>query len=369
MPNFVDKLVLRVREKADELGQTFRSDAVAGEEALCRLVEQHWCEELPRGGVVDRPAFAVDGSIGRVNLANGAYLFVAQALFIGDRASRQPSARSSQSFEESKVEVEILRGSIPKPTVRRFADLLLQWLEVGLASEQVDRVPSGSILFLDGALYGQLPQLYPLTIEGTPYSFPEDILQAYLYLFRRCQERGIYLISVAKTSREALLSRILQMKEGLHPILDIPDSEMLYRWTRGRAGYSTPLLLGTWGFTGGSQELLRREEVRNAPAIVSFFVRLSDFDDPVRVDLPAFCVGSDKRLGEVDGELLEHQAVSQIVQMLAGDYGGLEVYNSLLYSVDREVRLRRKTMKEVYLKLIGNALGYDIKLARDERRF
>lgn len=359
MPDFIDKLVLRVQEQADRLSQTLRSDAEVGEEALRRLLEKHW-HDLPSGlatAAERRPVFAVDGSMRRANLANGAYLFVAQALVMGD------------GLEDTAVEVEILRGNTPRSSVERFADLLLQSLEVGLARDNVDKIPQGSVLFLDGALYGQLPQLYPLTIEGTRGSLPETILATYLYLFQRCRERDIGLISIAKTSRDALLSTILQEGEGLSPILDIADSEMLYRWTDGKAGYSTPVILGRWGFTRGSQELLRRDEVRKAPAIVSFFVRLSDFDDAVRVDLPAFCVGSEARLGEVDGEILDHKAVEEIVQVLAGDYGGMEVYNALLYSVDREVRLKRRTMKEVYLKLIGNTLGYEIRLDRSERRF
>ncbi len=360
MPNFIDKLVLKVQEKADKLSQTLRSDAEAKEEALRQLLERHW-HPLPQDITAmkrpDRPVFAIDGSMRRANLANGAYLFVAQALIIGE------------GIEDTAVEVEILPGSTRRSSVERFADLLLQSLEVGLARDNVDKLPQGSILFLDGALYGQLPQLYPLTIEGTPYSFPEEILAAYLYLFQRCRKRDIRLISIAKTSRDALLSRILQESEGLSPILDIPDSEMLYRWTDGRAGYSTPVILGRWGFTRGSQELLRRAEVRNASAIVSFFVRLSDFDDAVRVDLPAFCVGSDTRLGEVKGDILDHRTVGEILQMLAGDYGGMEVYNALLYSVDREVRLERRMMKDVYLKLIERELGCEIRLSRSERRF
>jgi len=359
MPDFIDKLVLKAQEKADRLSQTLRSDAEVGEESLRRLLERqrHW-HDLPSDLTAERrPVFAVDGSMRRANLANGAYLFVAQALIMGD------------GLEDTAVEVEILPGTTSRSSVERFADLLLQSLEVGLARDNIDRIPKGSVLFLDGALYGQLPQLYPLTIEGTPYSFPEEILDFYLYLFQRCRERDISLISIAKTSRDALLSKILQEGEGLGSVLDIADSEMLYRWTDGKAGYSTPVILGRWGFTRGSQELLRRDEVRNAPAIVSFFVRLSDFDDAVRVDLPAFCVGSEACLGEVDGEILDHKLVEGILQVLAGDYGGMEVYNALLYSVDREVRLERRTMKDVYLKLIERELGCEIRLSRGERRF
>ncbi|HID86806.1 MAG TPA: DNA double-strand break repair nuclease NurA [Anaerolineae bacterium] len=172
MPNFIDKLTLRVGEKADRLSETLRREAQAREEALRQLLTQHW-HELPSDleATDQRPAYAVDGSLRRASLANGATLFVAQALLMGEE------------IEESDVEVEILRGSTPRASVERFADLLLQRLEVGLARQHVTRIPEGGVLFLDGALYGQLPQLYPLTIEGVPYPLPDEILDAYLQLF------------------------------------------------------------------------------------------------------------------------------------------------------------------------------------------
>ena len=60
-----------------------------------------------------------------------------------------------------------------------------------------------------------------------------------------------------------------------------------------------------------------------------------------------------------------------VVFLLAdfSDYGGPEVYNALLYSVDREVRLARSTVAEVYLPLVEDLLGVELRLDRSERRF
>lgn len=370
MPDFVSKLAARIDERKESLAQTLEANAQAQEAALRDLMERHW-HRLPgdlAAGTRLGPAFAVDGSARRVNLANGAILFAAQALLIGEDRT------------ETDVDIEILRGTIPRGSVERFADLFMHRLEIGLARDYAHHVPEGSVIFLDGALYGQLPQLYPLTIEGIEdlvireriEKYPQEIAQAYLDLFAECARGHRFLISIAKTSREATHAKIWARQEGADSLpLEVPDSEMIYRWTGDEKGYSTPVILGDWGFTSGSRELIEHGDLGGAPAIVSFFVRLADFDDAVRVDVPAFCVGDNRRLGAVTGEILEPNtaAFHAILEILAGDYGGLEVYNALLYTVDREVRLERRTMNHVYLSLIQSKLGREIRLDRSDRRF
>jgi hypothetical protein len=137
------------------------------------------------------------------------------------------------------------------------------------------------------------------------------------------------------------------------------------------------VLLGQRSFTKGSEAVLL-EKVKDAPAIVSFFVRLADFDDALRIDVPASCIERHETIGDIESgaEILLDQPgdlkyIDQVLGLLSADYGGLEVYNALLYSVDREVRLRQDMMDEVYLSLIQNTLGTDveIRLDRSERRF
>lgn len=364
MPDFVEKLTQRIEAKAERLKATLTRETEPGEWELMRLVRDNW-NPLPDDlfdTTPQTPAYAVDGSIRQTSLANGAYLFVAQALCLGQNG-----------FQHTDVDLEILRGTVFRGTVERFADLMQRRLEVTLALECAGRIPPGSVLYLDGALYGQLPQLYPLSIqELSDYDdLPAQILAAYLELFDRCRERDIRLISVAKTSREATHCKLWRDELELDIPVDLPDSEMIHRWTDGEAGFSTPVMLGRWGFTGGSRELLDRPEVQQAPAIVSFFVRLKDYDDAFRVDLPAYCLGDDRRLNDVSGEVLDPDEwdLRPILRLLAADYGGPEVYNAPLYSVDREVRLGRGMMNEVYLRLVEGLLGCEVPLDRSERRF
>jgi hypothetical protein len=146
---------------------------------------------------------------------------------------------------------------------------------------------------------------------------------------------------------------------------------MIHRWTEQAAGVSVPVLLGSRGFTGGSRDLLEQPDLAASPAIVSFFTRLADFDDALRVDVPAHQAGHDAALVDLEAGVLPDgcDGVREVLDLLRADYGGLEVYNALLYSVDREVRLRRDVVLEVYLPLIEDVTGVAVRRNRSDRRF
>ncbi len=383
MPNFIDRLSERLSEPKThaELRQTLTESATEQERSLQGLVKKHW-HKLPKTKSAERrPAFAVDGSRAVRHLANGAYLFVAQALIVGEADGKRE--------EETAADVQILPGAAETSFVDRFAELMMHRLEARLAEAHAAKMPGGSVLFLDGALYGQLPQLYEVLVE------PEDsqadtkkmlnatvreIRRAYLQLFKMCEKRKLWLISIAKTSRDTTHTKVwwrAKHNEEMPRKLEVSVSEVLFRWTDRSTGYSTPILLGKRAFSK-QPEFAVLSDVKGAPAIVSFFVRLADFDDALRIDVPAFCVGRSENIGDVETDeeiLLDQPAdlerVASILDILRADYGGLEVYNALMYSVDREVRLRQEIMDEVYLSLIQNTLGTDVevRLDRSERRF
>ena len=367
MPDFLDKLARRVEAKAAHLGVTFSHDASEYEADLRDLVRANW-HPLPDRlfHARRRPAIAVDASIGRVDLVNGAILFVAQALCIGHGATLD------DPVECSRVEVEILPGATDDGQVKRFYDLLMQSLETAVAREGLEHLPERGVLYMDGALYSRLPQLYPLTLEGVD-PLHAQIAADYLALFEACHRRrhALDLICIAKTSRTDLHSRLWQRAAGVSLQSLISDSEAIYRWTEGRAGFSTPVVLGNISFSGGQDYVLQETGLENASAVVAFFVRLADYDDALLVEVPAVCLGHGGTLSNFEAEVLnlDRFDITPVLKTLASDYGGLEVYNALLYSVDREVRLKRSTMAEIYLRVVGNIVGHDMRLDRSDRRF
>ncbi|MBI4785735.1 MAG: DNA double-strand break repair nuclease NurA [Chloroflexi bacterium] len=357
MANFIDQLSAKIAQNRGDLVERYHHGEIKLNDRLRAVVKKHW-HRLPalRPSRERRPGYAIDGSNRRANLSNGATLFVAQGLLIGE------------DLNETIADVEILPGTVEAAKLERFADLMRQNLEIGLARDFARQIPSGSVLYLDGALYGTLSQTFPL--EGVPRDFASDILASYRELFDQCEARNISLISIAKTNRQPLFSDILQTYERIEPIQEISDSALFDEWTERKAGFVTPVLLGQRSFSPGAKALLLEgANLKTAPAIISFFIRFADFEEPLRIDVPAFCVGRRERLGELDEMLMDQSAIEPIVNLLMDDYGGIEVYNALAYVVDREVRLSKQKMYDIYLPMVADILGEEIRLDRSERRF
>ncbi len=357
MANFIDRLSASVTSRRDTLREQYHQGELKIGERLRALVKKHWHAPLAkRASGERRPAYAIDGSNRRANLSNGATLFVAQGLILGEDLS------------ETLADIEILPGTVDSGKLERFADLMRQNLEIRLACDYANKIPSGSVLYLDGALYGTLTQLFSLS--GVPRDFASDLQSNYRELFQRCQARNIALISIAKTNRHPLFSRILQQYEQIEPIQEISDSAFFDLLPERNAGYVTPILLGRHSFNDENEKLiLEGAGFKSSSAIVSFFIRFGDYEDPLRIDLPAFCIGRPEHLGDLDAELVECSLIEPIVRLLMDDYGGIEVYNALAYVVDREVRLTKEKMYSIYLPMISELLGEEIRLDRSERRF
>lgn len=358
---FIGQLNDAISKKRDFLKANLHQSGKQIDAELRQAVLQQWHSALPDApNAAKRQAYAIDGSRRRANLANGSTVFVAQALIMGDKLS------------EPITDLEILPGTVPAETMDRFADLMLRSLEIGLAREFAEQIPEGSILYLDGAIYGMLPQLYPLRGNDIPEDrdYASMLLESYRRLFKLCAERNLLLVSISKTNRQALFSKIIQRNLGRSEIVEITDSALLDELTERKVGYSTPLLLGRYSFEQGKSSVVIQDlNVQEEPAIVSFFIRLDDMDDVLKVEVPASCLGRRERIGHVDAELIEAEAIRPVIQLLASDYGGLQVYNALLYVTDLEVRLSKEKMYNIYLPMVAEVLGEELRIDRSERRF
>lgn len=358
MPNFTDKLAQIVQEHYSDFHSTFSEEALTPQEKILKERMGEIWNILPESSSLNLPdSYAVDGSQATRTLANGAFLVICQALIIGP------------NFEDTSVAIELVRGSAGQQDLDRFADLLRQKQELSLALRHASRL-SGKILLLDGTLHGQMRIMDrgPLHLEGYE-NLPEQVLGIYLDLLEQIEENKIQALGISKTSRESLLMKPLLKGTDLENPVKIPDSEILYRWTRN-PGFTSPLLLGIRGREpSDSEEKYLVERLRKAPAILAFHTRLASQEDTLRVDLPASALGFPERALEAECEFIQTDPILPVVKYLRATHGGPNVYNALLYIVDKEVRLHQKTVTGAYMAILRDITGEQIVLDRSKRRF
>ena len=364
--HFIDRLADVARSKRPQLVRTLRPEAEDYEAVWRDLTIQNW-HPLPSLRPPAANLFGVDGSLGVLPLVNSARLVVVQAL-----------ARATTGDDTRRVDVDIVPGGIPIARVRRYIDFWMRITEIRLAEELAGRSRPGDVVFLDGSLYGQLLQTtYRFKWvddhrEEVISNMPIELLETCTRLFDICHENRVMLMSIAKTSGSATHCEIWAEAAG-EPYRHAPStSEALHRWTDGAPGFSTPVFLGRRGFRKqGTQIDLERANYQAAPAIVSLFVRLRRGEPPLLVELPAWALGEDCRLVEIDsGPLgLPNEALDLALAYLSKEYISCDMYNVLLYHVDRSVRLHREDMANIYRRVVERELGVPLEIDRSARRF
>ena len=171
-----------------------------------------------------------------------------------------------------------------------------------------------------------------------------------------------------------------------------PDYQVVMNFS-GSVGYTKPLLLGL------SPRLARRlEESRSSaksyvrknfpntlrergkefvdeaaqvvagipefPAIVSFYVLFDRRDSPIRIDVPYY----DQKLIDVGWHKPVNLDVDSALKVLATGYCGLDCHNLWLKNVDERVRLKKKTVDNIYVPYMEKLFGEKIIRGRSYRR-
>jgi hypothetical protein len=171
-----------------------------------------------------------------------------------------------------------------------------------------------------------------------------------------------------------------------------PDYQVVMNFS-GSVGYTKPLLLGP------SPRLARRlEESRSSaksyvkknfpntlrergnefvdeaaqvvagipefPAIASFYVLFDRRDSPIRIDVPYY----DQKLIDVGWHKPVNLDVDSALKVLATGYCGLDCHNLWLKNVDERVRLKKKTVDNIYVPYMEKLFGEKIIRGRSYRR-
>jgi hypothetical protein len=192
------------------------------------------------------------------------------------------------------------------------------------------------------------------------------------------QKYGVKLVTVRMVLEELARSR--------------PDYQLVMNFAES-VGYTKPLLLGSPPRLARKLEAFRsdakgyvRKNFPNAlrergkgfvddaarviagipdfPAIVSFYVLLDRRDSPIRIDIPCW----DQKLIEVGWHKPASVDLDGVMKVLATGYCGLDCHNLWLKNVDERVRLKKKTVDNIYVPYMEKLFGEKIIRGRSYRR-
>jgi hypothetical protein len=100
------------------------------------------------------------------------------------------------------------------------------------------------------------------------------------------------------------------------------------------------------------------------PAIVSFYVLFDRRDSPIRIDVPCW----DQKLIDVGWHKPASVDLDGVLKVLATGYCGLDCHNLWLKNVDERVRLKKKTVDNIYVPYMEKLFGEKIIRGRSYRR-
>jgi hypothetical protein len=192
------------------------------------------------------------------------------------------------------------------------------------------------------------------------------------------QKYGVKLVTVRMVLEELARSR--------------PDYQLVMNFAES-VGYTKPLLLGSPPRLARKLEAFRsdakgyvRKNFPNAlrekgkgfvddaarviagipdfPAIVSFYVLFDRRDSPIRIDIPCW----DQKLIEVGWHKPASVDLDGVMKVLATGYCGLDCHNLWLKNVDERVRLKKKTVDNIYVPYMEKLFGEKIIRGRSYRR-
>jgi hypothetical protein len=372
---FTSDFVEEIERKQGSIENLFSE--ISGNDALDieSRIQRHW--KNPSAGSLneDVSKYAVDGSRATRRFSNGSEMLVCRALMIG--------GDTAESEEYKKMFVDAYRGPGNPDVTRRYARMISHLMEIEVILENWDQIPENSVIYIDGSIHGRyLHSLWPFNLDGRE-DVPLKLLQSHIDLIEKADEKDVLLVGVSKTSQV----RALAKEVGA----EVPDAELLYKHT-AEPGVSTPVVLGGYGFDPDEFEWLdtnpekfaeriftqslSREEVlktihrlRDSPAVAMFHTRMDRNQETMRVDVPVNALGIEDTITSCKSRMIDHSHIQEVYSHVKQDYGGVKVYNSLLYMVDEMVRLNQETVDNVYLKIVKDELDTDVEITRSYRRF
>jgi hypothetical protein len=363
-------------------------DKLFGQADINEKLETDICEELkgrwsplPTGDSSFSNEYAVDSSSAARTLENGVEFFITRGLMIG-----------TSGEAKKKLSLKMRRGSTDVSYSFNYERILRDLIEIEVINENIDSIPENSIILLDGNLHGRYTHLIGAPFGAQLSALSVDLIDAMQRLYEHCSAQNSIVVGVSKFSKTQNYAIALKRERGYGEVAtEYLDVEMLYKWKTGETGITQPILLGlsedqksvqSSRFTQLKNALKQTErseynrrikalnEYGGAPAIVMYHLLAKEHYQPLRVDIPACFLGMQYNIANSPHlEFVDPKLVSNVTRQVASDFGGRDVYNALLYVVDKEVRLTGKIVDTVYKSVLAEELGVPMNYDRSSRRF
>jgi len=376
--DFTDDFVEELELKKKEFEKALSTEKLTDKSQLTEKVKSCWHSLPEKYSTECSTKYAVDGSRAVRKFSNGFEFLVSRALMIGGNSTKNRSWKGTF--------VDLYRGPGKPEVTNRYERLISQITETEVILDNLEEIPKGSTIYIDGSLHGKyIRPLWSLELEGRE-SAPFELVRKHIDLINKANERNITLIGISKASQIRVLSKELLNK-------DWPDAEILFKFTKS-PGYSTPIAIGGYGFASDeylwlqenpkrfaqavtteaiNEEQTRRliSDLRKSPAIFTFHMRLEPNNETMRIDVPLNALDIDHTLTSFKARPMDPSLALPICKHIREDYGDMKVYNSLLYTVDQMVRLKKQVVDQVYLKVANDVLDSEtpLEVTRSYRRF
>ncbi len=348
---------------------------------------------------------AVDGSVLSVPLIGGSAFFavVAHAFY-------------SKNQNMFKYDIDIASGK----DVDEFLNYYMEILEAEVA---LDSLRYSDIVVFDGSFYGRLCHVLEEKDVYGYEDLMLKHLKVYAHLMNIFKKEKILPISISKTSSSTILRDIIlfeyfiekrdefkeiygddfkKVEQCLIKIIlgerskinlfydDIFTFELkrrtsdfaIIKFFAKNSGYTKPLLLGMPKKKREELKLMRKDPdgfilsrfpsldidkstitraynlIKNLPSIVTFYIHIGS--QPLRVDVPSFAVGINKKLAETRRAKFIDIDISDIADFVASCYVNDVIHNYKLYLADKRVKITKKQMKKVLIPLFSSIADFDL---------
>ncbi len=203
------------------------------------------------------------------------------------------------------------------------------------------------------------------TLKSLPYLALDRKNQALKIARKKLKEKGYemaYRLIAELTMKRPDASMLTILGKGMSkPVLLGSSARARRRYKELKSGRNSLENI----FRGVDVESKHRDAVikyLNTYSFVSFYITFSP-GFLLRVDVPAFVIGIEKRMQDVFWPEIIENDLSEIIRILSSEHGDSYVHNIHLYAADMDARLSHKDFMSKYYPLVERELELNASMA------